>query len=75
MVILREELLKHGIETRPLFHGMHAQPIYSTFEFTQKRRFPVSEEATNIGLILPSGLGTTEDQLEYVVSKLRLLLE
>jgi perosamine synthetase len=75
VVVLREELLKQGIETRPLFHGMHAQPIYSKFEFTQKRRFPVSEEATNIGLILPSGLGTTEDQLEYVVSKLRLLIQ
>ena len=71
---LRSKLLTLGIETRPLFSGMHQQPIYQGRDFTKGWEFPNSEHASQYGLFLPSGIATKTKHIEYVceeIGKLR----
>jgi len=68
-----KELKTHGVETRQFFYPMHRQPAY---QGTDPRfpdgsgEFPVSDHLSARGLYLPSGLGLTSIQIEYVVEKL-----
>ncbi len=54
---LRESLLKHNIETRPLWKPMHLQPIFKDAPYYGEG---VSEELFNTGLCLPSGSNLDE---------------
>jgi perosamine synthetase len=71
----RQILAKEGIETRPFFVGMHRQPIYANEKFFQSDEFSNSDEASNQGVILPSGISTSNMQIDYVLSKIRNILE
>ena len=68
----RDELMRclreNGVETRPLFYPIHAQPVYA-----QKYRgesYPVAEELSRKGVNLPSGNTLEKDQIEYVVDQI-----
>jgi len=68
-----KELRTHGVETRQFFYPMHRQPAYQGAD----ARFPdtsgefvISDRLASRGLYLPSGLGLTSVQIEYVVEKL-----
>lgn len=69
---LAERLDKFGIETRPFFYPMNKQPIY-------KNRFPgeypFSEYLYEKGLYLPSGVGTTDKEIEFVIKHLKIILD
>ena len=67
---LRSRLSKIGIETRPLFSGMHQQPIYRDHTFIKDWDFPNSEHASEFGLFLPSGIATKKEHLEYVCEEI-----
>lgn len=45
------ELLKHGIDARPVFHPIHSMPPYHN---GAGRRFPAAERLSSTGLSLPS---------------------
>jgi len=69
----REMLAERGVETRPFFVPIQRQPVYQG----NHRRwpdlrgtYPVSEDIADRGLYLPSGLGLTRDDQEYVVEQL-----
>ena len=70
---LRSRLLKIGVETRPLFSGMHQQPIYQGSDFTKGWAFPNSEHASEYGLFLPSGIATKTEHIEYVCEQISKL--
>jgi perosamine synthetase len=70
---IRSRLFKVGIETRPLFSGMHQQPIYKDHSFTKTWEFPNSEHASEYGLFLPSGVATSKEQVEYVCEEIAKL--
>jgi dTDP-4-amino-4,6-dideoxygalactose transaminase len=55
--------------------GMHRQPIYANEKFFQSDEFSNSDEASNQGVILPSGISTSNMQIDYVLSKIRNILE
>lgn len=57
-----------GIGTRPFFWCMHEQPVFLQMGLFKNERYPVAERLARCGFYLPSGLGLTEPDLEYVVS-------
>ena len=66
----RKSLESKGVETRPMFLGLDHQPIYSNLDFFGKSRFPKADSAYKRGLFLPSGVGTTEADIEFVCKKI-----
>ncbi len=65
-----EHLTSLGIGTRPFFWCMHEQPIFKRMGFFQNQSYPIAEKLARNGFYLPCGLGITNDQINYVISKL-----
>ena len=62
------ELDKAGIEARPLWKPMHLQPVYKDAPaFTNG----VSEHLFKHGICLPSGPWVTDDDVKYIVEKIK----
>ena len=58
------ELRARGIDTRPLFLGMHEQPVLQNRGLFIGESYPVTERLARRGLYLPSGLTLTEAQID-----------
>ena len=67
---LAKKLYKKKIETRPLFLGMHQQPILKKLGFFKNEKYKNTEELSEYGLYLPSGLRLGEKKIEYVCKTL-----
>ena len=63
-----------GVGTRPFFSPMHKQPIFQEMGLFHEEKFPVSERLARSGFYLPSGTAITDQQIEYVAKKVRLVL-
>jgi perosamine synthetase len=68
------ELRKRSVDTRPLFVGMHEQPILQQKGYFGGEAFPVTERLARRGLYLPSGLTLTETQINSVSAAVREVL-
>jgi perosamine synthetase len=64
---IMKDLNSEGIGTRPFFWPMHKQPILSEFA---SGNLPVSEKISVNGFYLPSGVGTTVEEIEISANKL-----
>ncbi len=64
-------LAARGVETRPFFLGMHAQPALLSRGLVAPGDFPVSDLLSERGLYLPSGLGLSDEEIDYVCSAVR----
>ncbi len=64
-------LRKHGVETRPFFLGMHAQPALQKRGLFRDETYPVADHLARQGLYLPSGLSLSDAQLEQVCAAVR----
>jgi len=60
-----------GIETRPVFYPMHVLPPY----LDRTRRYPVADRLAAQGVNLPTHGKLTEDDVDYVVSRIRASLQ
>jgi perosamine synthetase len=60
------ELRKRGVDTRPLFLGMHEQPVLRDKGLFHGETYPVTERLARRGLYIPSGLTLTEEQIDVV---------
>jgi perosamine synthetase len=69
---LSEALNKKGIESRPFFCPMSRQPIFKNLF---KDTFPVSDYLYYKGLYLPSGIGNTDIEIDYVINELKQILD
>jgi perosamine synthetase len=67
---LAERLLERGVETRPFFVGMHAQPVLLERGLFAGESYPVADRLARQGLYLPSGLALELEQLEQVCQTL-----
>jgi len=67
---LRTHLANEGIETRPVFTPLHAQPILSAAAGVQGP-FPNADWASKSGINLPSGATLTQAQLERICEVIR----
>ena len=72
---LARELQSYGIETRPLFLGMHRQPVFKNHVFYKKGNFPVTDELSDYGLYLPSGLKLKKEDILYVCKILKKIFD
>jgi perosamine synthetase len=64
-------LRARGVETRPFFLGMHAQPALLRMGLFRGERYPVADRLAQRGLYLPSGLAITDEQINYVACAVR----
>jgi perosamine synthetase len=67
-------LRARGIDTRPLFLGMHEQPVLRERGLFAGGSYPVTERLARRGLYVPSGLNLTEAQMERVCAAVRDVL-
>jgi perosamine synthetase len=67
----RDELMARleadGIETRPVFYPMHVMPPYRN----DSRQFPVADHLAARGMNLPTHGLLSENDVDYVVARLR----
>ena len=68
-------LRDRGIETRPFFSGLHAQPALQRLGAFNGERYPVADTLARNGLYFPSGLALTDEQLDQVCTAVREALE
>lgn len=68
---IRTALLPFNIETRPLWKPMHMQPIFSACSYYGNN---VAEQLFENGLCLPSGSNLTENEIAFVVEKLKNII-
>lgn len=61
---IRKELLKHNIESRPLWKPMHLQPVFSAYK---SYITGVSENLFNDGLCLPSDTNMTNEEQNKII--------
>jgi perosamine synthetase len=67
-------LWERGIETRPFFLGMHAQPVVKARWPQENGTFPVADRLARQGLYLPSGLALKDDQLELICEAVKEMM-
>ncbi len=68
-------LAEEGIGTRTFFWCMHEQPVYTKAGLFQGEAYPNAEYLARKGFYIPSGLALTEEQMEYVVDKVKRMME
>jgi perosamine synthetase len=64
--LLRTDLMKVGIETRPVFYPVHTMPMYAS-------KFQIFNIAENIGcrgINLPSWPGMADDEINFVIESI-----
>jgi perosamine synthetase len=69
------ELRTRGVDTRPLFLGMHEQPVLHGKGYFIGESYPITERLARRGLYLPSGLTLTEAQIDEVCAAVRDVLK
>jgi perosamine synthetase len=69
-----QRLALRGIGTRPFFWPMHEQPVFRKMGLFDGDRHPVAERIARRGFYLPSGLGTTPEQIKRAATVLREVL-
>jgi len=68
--VLRAELRKRNIDTRPVFPAISQYPIWLTKQDPMPRALAIGNDSMN----LPSGVCLTRAQVEYVAQNIRNLL-
>ena len=70
-----KRLLKHNIQTRNFFYPMHKQKIFKKMRlFPKKQKFPNSDYLSKKGFYLPSGIGITNVEIDFVAKTLLKIL-
>ena len=70
-----KKLFKFGIETRSFFWPMNKQNILKKMNYKFKGTFKNSEFLSKYGLYLPSGLGITKKEINFVAETLNKILK
>ncbi|MGV6846252.1 MAG: DegT/DnrJ/EryC1/StrS family aminotransferase [Lutibacter sp.] len=68
---IRVYLMKHNIETRPLWKPMHLQPVFKNYK---NYNSGIAEKLFDVGLCLPSGSNLKQDTLEKIVREIKSVL-
>lgn len=64
-----KRLAQEGIGTRSFFWPIHKQPVYIKEGMFKDVTCPNAEKIAEKGFYLPSGLGITDDEINYVIDK------
>ncbi len=72
---ITKKLFKNNIQTRNFFHPMHKQSILlKKGIFKKNSKFPNSEYLSENGFYLPSGLGLTNKEIDYICIKVNEII-
>lgn len=63
-----------GVETRPFFLGMHAQPVFHERGLFNGAAYPVADRLAERGFYLPSGLALRDEDVDRVIGVARKVL-
>lgn len=71
---------EHGIETRHFFYPMHKQPALikngcCKKEIIDDKKFPNANFICKNGFYIPSGVGITDEEQDYVIETVRKILK
>jgi len=64
-------LAEANIGTRPFFWCMHEQPVFLAKGLFAGERYPHAERLARNGFYLPSGLGLTNEDIDYVIQTVK----
>lgn len=73
--IIAARLAKEQISTRPFFWNMHEQPVFNEMGLFLNEKYPVAENMARMGFYLPGGMALTNDQIETVAEKVKIVLQ
>tara|TARA_X000001036_G_C20624984_1_gene784733 strand:+ start:42 stop:1187 length:1146 start_codon:yes stop_codon:yes gene_type:complete len=74
--LIVQKLLNQNIQTRNFFYPMHKQTILKKRKLIKKNlKFPVSELLSSNGFYLPSGLGITNQEIDFVCNKVNKIIQ
>lgn len=68
------QLTDRKVGCRPFFYPMHLQPVFRKVGLFLGESYPVAERLAEKGFYIPSGLGVTAEQREYVADVLGEIL-
>ena len=72
---LVKKLLQYNIQTRNFFHPMHQQKIFKKMRlFSKKNKHKNAEYLSKNGFYLPSGLGISNKEIDFVGNTLNKIL-
>lgn len=71
---IMNDLHREGIGCRAFFYPIHRQPVLLKRGLFKQESFPCAEMLAEKGLYIPSGLALTEEQMAYVVKKVKFCL-
>ena len=69
-----KQLLSFKIQTRPFFLSMNQQKIFKKLKFFPKNKFKNSDYLSKNGFYLPSGIGITNEEINFVSKKVLKLI-
>ena len=69
--MIREELLKYNVESRPIWKPMHLQPIYKDYDYIKAGDKDVCADIFDRGLCLPSDIKMTNKQQDIIIKIIR----
>ena len=73
---LVKKMLNRKIQTRNFFYPMHKQKIFKKMKiFTKEEKYPNAEYLSLNGFYLPSGLGISNKEIDYVGKTLLNILK
>lgn len=73
--IIRLELDKYNVESRPIWKPMHMQPFFADRDFVQAAEKNVAEDIFARGLCLPSDVKMTIEEQDVVIEIIRRLFK
>lgn len=69
-----ERLADRGVGCRPFFYPMHLQPVFRKMGLFVGESYPIAERLGERGFYVPSGLGVTEEQIQYIAEQIKEIL-
>lgn len=72
---MMKALAEEGIGTRSFFYPIHKQPVFLKQGMFENVNCPNAEKISERGFYIPSGLGITDEQIEYVITKVKEKLD
>ena len=64
-----------GVDARHFFWPMHEQPVFRKLGLFANEHCPVAERISRRGFFLPSGIGTTRDEVDKSAAALKEILQ
>lgn len=71
---IMKKLLTYNIDTRPFFLSMNKQKIFKKMGLFKKNKMTNSEYLSKNGFYIPSGLGISNSEINYIIKTLQKIL-